>query len=153
MEDFKEAAKKAGKVVLKTITTLLFPIVVIVCIILVLVSAFVYFITVDDGTYKEDDWSSAPYAASTYVNGATINSDGSISNSMTPQELWDKMLENGSSVDDYLDTPEELAKLMKAEMVTQYPDTRANPDEEIDWESVINGDFIMTQTTDVASSS
>lgn len=143
MEEFKEAIKRAGKVVFRTITTLCFPILVIVCILLLLVSAFVYFITVDDGTYKEDDWSSTPYAASTYVNGATINSDGTISNSMTPQELWDKMIENGSSVADYLDTPEELAKLMKAEMVTQYPDTRPNPDEEIDWESVINGDSIQ----------
>ena len=143
MEEFKEAIKRAGKVVFRTITTLCFPILVIVCILLLLVSAFVYFITVDDGTYKEDDWSSTPYAASTYVNGATINPDGTISNSMTPQELWDKMIENGSSVADYLDTPEELAKLMKAEMVTQYPDTRPNPDEEIDWESVINGDSIQ----------
>ncbi len=143
MEEFKEAAKRAGKIVLRTVTTLVFPVIAVICIILVLVSAFVYFITVDDGTYKEGDWSSTPYAASTYINGATINSDGTISFSMTPQELWDKMLENGSSVDDYLDTPEELAKLMKAEMVTQYPDTRPNPDEEVDWESVINGDSIQ----------
>ncbi len=143
MEDFKEAAKKAGKIVLKTVTALLFPIIVIICIILVLVSAFVYFITIDDGTYKEDDWSNAPYGASAFSSDTTISSDGSISTSMTPQELWDKLIENGSSVADYLDSPEELAKLIKAEMITKYPDTRPNPDEEINWDEVINGDSVQ----------
>jgi len=143
MEDFKEAAKKAGKIILRTVTTLLFPIIVIICIILVLVSAFVYFITIDDGTYKEDDWSNVPYGASAFSNETTISSDGSISTSMTPQELWDKLIENGSSVADYLDSPEELAKLVKAEMITKYPDTRPNPDEDINWDDVINGDSIQ----------
>ena len=143
MEDFKEAAKKAGKIILRTVTTLLFPIIVIICVILVLVSAFVYFITIDDGTYKEDDWSNAPYGASAFSNETTISSDGSISTSMTPQELWDKLIENGSSVADYLDSPEELAKLVKAEMITKYPDTRPNPDEDINWDDVINGDSIQ----------
>ena len=143
MEDFKEAAKKAGKIVLRTVTTLLFPIIAIICIILVLVSAFVYFITIDDGTYKEDDWSNAPYGASAFSSETTIGSDGTISTSMTPQELWDKLIENGSSVADYLDSPEELAKLIKAEMITKYPDTRSNPDEEINWDDVINGDSVQ----------
>lgn len=143
MEEFKEAAKKLAKMAIRTVTTLFLPIIVIILIIVILISAFIYFITIDDGTYKEDDWSNAPYAASTYVNGTTINSDGSISTSITPQELWDKMIENGSNVDDYLDSPEDLAKLMKAEMITQYPDTRPNPDEAVDWESVINGDSIQ----------
>ena len=143
MEEFKETAKKLAKMAIRTVTTLFLPIIVIILIIVILISAFIYFITIDDGTYKEDDWSNAPYAASTYVNGTTINSDGSISTSITPQELWDKMIENGSNVDDYLDSPEDLAKLMKAEMITQYPDTRPNPDEAVDWESVINGDSIQ----------
>ena len=143
MEEIKETLKRAGKAVLKTITAVLFPVIVVVCIVLVLISAFVYFITIDDGTYKEDDWSSTPYAASTFVNGTTINQDGTISTNTTAEDLWNKMLENGSRVDEYLDSPEELARLMKAEMVTQYPDTRPNPDEEINWDEVINGESIQ----------
>lgn len=143
MEEIKEAFKKIGKIVLNTLKVILFPVIVIVCIILVILAASVYFITVDDGTYKEDDWSSTPFAASTFVNSTTINGDGTISTNTTAQELWDKMIENGSSVDDYLDSPEELARLMKAEMVTQYPDTRPNPDEEINWDEVINGESIQ----------
>ncbi len=100
-------------------------------------SASFYFLTVDDGTYKEDDWSSTPYGAEQYTNGVSANSEGNLEVSMTAQELWDKMLENKSRVKEYLDTPEELARLMKAEIVTQYPDTRPNPDEEINWEEII----------------
>lgn len=143
MEEFKESFKKIGKMLLKSMKRLLFPIILIVCILVVLLSSFVYFITVDDGTYKEDDWSSTPYAASTFVNGTTINEDGTISTNTTAEELWNKMLENGSSVDDYLDSPEELARLMKAEMVTQYPDTRSNPDDTIDWDTIINEDSLQ----------
>ena len=140
MEEFKEALKKAGKVIWKSLKTILFPFAIIFCIVLILFSSFVYFITIDDGTYKEDDWSSTPYAASEFVNNTTINEDGTINNSISAEDLWNKMLENDSRVDEYLDSSEELARLMKAEMVTQYPDTRPNPDEPIDWDSVIKGD-------------
>ena len=113
MEEIKETLKRAGKAVLKTITAVLFPVIVVVCIVLVLISAFVYFITIDDGTYKEDDWSSTPYAASTFVNGTTINQDGTISTNTTAEDLWNKMLENGSRVDEYLDSSEDLSKKLK----------------------------------------
>ena len=50
------------------------------------------------------------------------------------------MIINGTRVDEYLDSPEELLKLMNAELVTNYPDTRPNPNEPIDWET-INSDI------------
>jgi hypothetical protein len=104
---------------------------------MVLLAAVTYYITVDDGTYKDKDWSSTPYAAGEYVNNVSVNSDGTLSANIEAQELWDKMIENNGRVNLYLDNPEELARLMKAEIVTQYPDTRENPDEEIDWEDII----------------
>ena len=143
-EETKETAKRILRGALKSTKVLLMPIMVIVIIVVVILSASVYFITVDDGTYKEGDWSSTPYAASTYVNNVTINTDGTLASGTTAQELWDKMLENGSRVDEYLDSPEELARLMRAEIVTQYPDTRSNPDEEINWDEIIkNGDTLQ----------
>ncbi len=144
-EETKETAKKVLKAALKPAKAMLFPIVTIATIVVIIIlSAGVYFITIDDGTYKEGDWSSTPYAASTYVNGVTVNDDGTLSNGTTAQELWDKMLENGSRVDEYLDSPEELARLMRAEIVTQYPDTRANPDEDINWDEIIkNADTLQ----------
>lgn len=125
---FKDFFKKKKKFLL---------IAIILCITIVLLAAMTYFITVDDGTYKEDDWSSTPYAAGEYMKGISVNSDGTIKNNTSAKELWDKMEEGKSSVGDYLKNPEELARLMKAEMVTQYPDLRPDPDQPIDWEEII----------------
>ncbi len=136
-EETKAQLKQIVKKVVKIISRLFFPIILLLAVIVVFIAAFTYFITVDDGTYKEDDWSSTPYAAGTYVNGTTVNNDGTISTSTSAQELWDKMIQNGSRVNEYLDTPEELVRLMRAEIVTQYPDTRSNPDEPINWEKII----------------
>ena len=108
----------------------------IVVVFFIILALGVYYITVDDGTYKEDDWSSAPYAASQYTNGVSINDNGTFKTDMNVQELWDKMLQEKNRVNLYLDTPEELARLMKAELVTQYPDTRPEPDEEINWDAI-----------------
>lgn len=113
-------------------------ILIIVLAFLIIASAGYYWLTIDDGTYDEDDWGNTPYANGEYVNGISVNSnDGTLSSNTSTQELWDKMLENKSRVDLYLDNPEELARLMKAEIVTQYPDTRQNPDEEINWKDII----------------
>ena len=80
--------------------------------------------------------SNAPYAASTYTSSVTISEDGTINTSITAQELWDELVKNNSRVVKYLEGPEDLLKLMNAELITNYPDTRENPDEEIDWETL-----------------
>lgn len=124
----KAVAKKYAKIIGKK----LLPVVLVI----ILLASFVYFITIDDGTYKEDDWSSTPYAAGQYTNNVTINNSGNINASMTAQELWDKMVEEGGRVGKYLDSPEQLLKLMNAETITQFLDTRNNPDDAIDWDSI-----------------
>lgn len=140
--------KKVGKTALKAIKVALTPLLIIVGVIvavIILISSFVYYITIDDGTYKEDDWTSPGFAAAQSTKSATISSDGTLGTAYTAQELWDKMIEEGSRVDEYLDGPEELAKLMNAEIVTQYPDTRANPDEKINWDEVLKADSTSMQ--------
>lgn len=126
----KEFFRKYGRRLLKTGVSLI--------LLLMILAGAVYHIIIDDSKYKEGDWSSTPYAASEYVNGAVIdNNTRTIKTQMTAQELWDKMQKAGSDVKSYLKNPEELAKLMKAEMITQYPDLRENPDKDMDWEEVI----------------
>lgn len=131
--------KQIIKVFINTLKIVLLPILPWILIFIILCSllgSFVYFITVDDGTYKEEDWSNTPYAASNYTNDISVNDDGTISTSMSAQEVWDKLIENGSNVDEYLDSPEELQKLMNVQFVTQYPDIRADTTKEIDWENM-----------------
>lgn len=139
----EEIVKKMAKVVKKAIKAALVPIIIpIICIIMVIVllAACVYFITVDDGTYKEDDWSSPMFGARQYTNGVTVGEDGMLTSEYTAQELWDKLKANNSRVVTYLKDSKQLAKLMNAEIITQYPDTRENPDTKINWSQILNPD-------------
>ena len=129
----KEVLKKGSKKVIIAV--------LIVITVVFLLAGAMYFLTIDDGTYKEGDWSSTNYGAKVYTDGVSVNSDGTLSCDITAQELWDKLIENGSRVDQYLDSPEELARLMRAQIVTQYPDTRTNPDEEINWDEMGEDDL------------
>lgn len=128
-QQIKQKLEKMGKHLVKIIL-------VLALILIILFGGFVYVIKKHDGTYKEDDWSNTQYAASQYTSNTSIDADGNINSAMTAQELWDKMQEEHSRVDLYLDKPEELLKLMNAEIVTNYPDLRENPDEEIDWDKI-----------------
>lgn len=137
----EEIVKEMLKHVKRAIKAALIPILIpILCIVLVIVllAASVYFITVDDGTYKEDDWSNPMFGASQYTNSVTVGEDGMLSSDYTAQELWDKLKEKNSRVVTYLKDAKELAKLMNAEVITQYPDTRANPDTKINWSTILN---------------
>ena len=131
--EIKKKAKTMGKKVAKKILLILLPILLI----FMLLAAAVYFITIDDGTYKEGDWGNTNYGASQYVNNVEVSTDGKISSTTNAKDLWKKMKDNGSDVDKYLDKPEELLKLMNAEVVTQYPDLRKDPDKKIDWDKVL----------------
>lgn len=141
-EELKKVLKVIGKVVKNTLRIILLPLLPFILIFILLAGA-VYFITVDDGTFREEDWTSPGYGAAVYKSETTVNADGTISASSSAQEIWDKLVEEGSPITAYLDSAEELAKLMNAEVITQYPDTRSNPDDPIDWDSIINGDSLQ----------
>ena len=138
-ENIKGVMKNAIKSSLRRIL----PIIMIVVLVLVTLAAMDYAITLDDGIYKEGDMSSTPYAASTYTNSITVEKDGTLKSEKTAQELWDEMIKNGSRVNKYLSNPKELARLMKAEIVTQYPDTRKDPDKEIDWKEIKKNEDLL----------
>ena len=132
-----DEVKKETKIDLKRKATLFLKIALVMSlIVIILFPAAWYVVKEDDGSFKENDWSNAPFAASQYVQNVSIGSDGKLTTNMTAQELWDKLMSEGSRVNIYLDGPEELQKLMNAELITQYLDTRENPDEPIDWEAI-----------------
>ena len=135
-ENKKAIIKKIAKIAaIKALPFILIPL-----ILATFFGAIGYYLNIDDGTNRDGDWSSTPYAASTYTGGTTIDKDGTIKAGTTAEELWNKMIKNGSRVNEYLDNPKELARLMKAEIVTQYPDTRKNPDKEIKWKDIIENE-------------
>lgn len=133
MEDkLKNMIKSAAMFIGKKIIT----VTLIIAIPVVFLASAVYYITVWADGKGDDDWSGTPYGAGQYTSNVSVNNSGTITSSMTAQEVWDKMVENDSRVNLYLDSPEELLKLMNAETVTKFLDTRENPDEDINWESL-----------------
>lgn len=118
----------------------------VVAIIMVLLAGFVYVISEDDATYDEGDKSNTPYmASSTYVQNAKFTENGIIfeyietdqngnqnKQQKTSKEIakiiWDTLLEQKSNVNHYIDSAEELEKLMRAELVTQFPKLDKNVD-------------------------
>ena len=143
MEEFKEQIIRAIKVVFKHFRKILLIPIIAVIIIIILLATSLYVVTKDDAKHK-DDWTSTGYGAEIYQSGVTVNEDGTISSGQSAQEIWDKLVESGSSVADYLSGPEALGKLMNAQVVTNYPDTRSNVEEPIDWDSI---DFVNGTTT------
>lgn len=150
MDEFMRYMKNIVKTILKLKIVII--LVLFILFFAILLPAFVFLITIGDGTYREGDWKSAPYAASTYTNNANISNKG-ITTDVTAQELWNKMIEEGCEVEKYLNSPEELEKLMNAEIVTQYPKmgtTSGELDGVIQFErNKTDGTSIMLQYIDI----
>lgn len=135
MNEAGEILKDKTKKVLKPLFKMLIPIILITVIIVIFLSSAYY--AINDKLCKVgDDYSSTNYGANQFINNTSIDKDGKMTSNLTAQETWDKLVENDSEVEKYLDSPEELVRLMNAEIVTQYPDLRKNPDEEIDWDKL-----------------
>lgn len=100
---------------------------------IILTAAFMYFLDIDTANFKDKDESNVPYNFFKYSNEINVSKDGKITTKYNAQEIWDNIIENGGNVDEYLDNAAELKELMDAQLVTQFPDTRSNPDEKIDW--------------------
>ena len=129
--------KKITIAVILAIVKLLLPIILAV----VIISAFWRTITIIAGKNDTSDLRNVGGTVTKNNKKATILlEDGSLEISQSAKELWENLAKEKSTVVNYLSGPEDLAKLMKAELVTQYPDTRKNPDEPIDWEELFDED-------------
>ena len=105
---------------------------------LLILSASAWFIKEYDGTQDDSDPKNGPAAANSYMNDVEIGEDGSISLTKSPEELWEELKKKGNRLTDYLSSPQELSKLMNAQIATEYPDTRPESeiDKDIDWKSI-----------------
>lgn len=134
-----EEFQRLKKIVVNTLKHAAKPFVlfaILISIVLVFVGGVHYTITLDDGSHKEGDKKNVPNNVGKHTADISIDSDGNITTGKTAKELWDEMIANGSRVSEYLDGPEELQKIMNAEMVTNYLDTRPDPSKPIDWKKI-----------------
>lgn len=111
-------------------------IVLIVLIITFLIGSFQVIIVKDTASYKKGDKSNVPNNFKTYSSNINISNVGDITSETNAQELWNNIIKNGGNINEYLSTPSELKKLMNAELVTQFIDTRENVDKEYDWNKI-----------------
>lgn len=137
MEAIGETIKKYAKIIGKAILKRILPPVIAAVLVIVILAGGTYFImkwVVDKVNEK----------ATEYTRSVSIDDNGTVSTGKTAEELWNEMLKAGYQVEDYLDGPEELARLMNAELVTQLPDMRANVEEPINWDAIFNGEWMIS---------
>lgn len=107
---------------------------------IVLIAGVVFIIKKDDAKNKSDDEKSAPHAVEEYTTNVTIDENGKITTSISADDLWKKMRKNNNRALAYLDNAAQLKKLMDAQIVTMYPDTRDKQhiNEDIDWDKLLS---------------
>lgn len=122
-------------------------IIFILFLIIVILISSLYILKGKEIAYAQDDPKNVPAKAANFTNNVTIDSNGKIATAQTPLELWNELVKNGSEITKYLDSAEELSKLMNAQLVTQYMDTRDEKEieKDIDWDSI----YQQTDSTDV----
>ena len=166
MADLTEVAKNSIKGAVKSTAKLLLPWILIIVTVLVMCGAFLYVIDGDAFEKGSSSSKSYQSSAQIKDGKVEVSKDNIINNAliekgytqeeinnMTEDEKKSKLGLSDINLNDasaatlmwelyndvysqYLSSAEELAKLMNAELITQYPDTRANPNEIIDWNNV-----------------
>lgn len=140
MDDLKEKIIQKIKAVVKKVVKIamakLMPIFLICFLVLVLITGITYIITIDDGTYKEDDWSNTPFAVSElalseFASQKIVKKDDGygfdIDLDTKVDEIIKKLEEKDGVLDQYISTKnqkEYLKAFIRAEIITQYPDLR-----------------------------
>lgn len=93
-------------------------------------------IIVNRGKENPNDSKNAPAAINGFINNVYLDENGNLKMEKSMRQLWEELEKNGNTIIKELNSPEELAKLVSASMVTDYPDLRKNPDEPIDWNNL-----------------
>ena len=104
-----------------------------IIVLLVFIPAIIYFLDMDDTTEDKTDQKNAPAVVKNYASNTEIDENGVIRLESSVLELWEKMKQDDNTALRYLDSPTELAKLIKASIALEYPDTRKDPSKKIDF--------------------
>lgn len=119
--------------------------IIVIFVIFVLLPAIIKLITIEDGKENPNNPKNGPAAANEFINNVYLDENGNLKLEKSIGEFWDEMKQKGNALTKYLNSSQELAKLFSASIATDYPDTRPDPDEPIDWEKL----DLDTDSTDV----
>lgn len=127
--------KKLLKTIIRYKMRIIRMIIVLIFIFLLLIPAVVHMLTIDDGSYSADDDSNVPFVVDNeYIKNAKFDENGIhfekeeqqedgtiVKKILTPQDIWDDLTKANSCIEEYLHDADELAKLMNAQVITQFP--------------------------------
>ena len=152
MADREKNVKYQG-MLKKAITIRLKTILIIIGIILVgiiLMGASTYFLNIDDGVMNSDDTKNAPAAVFKYTNDLHLSDNEKMHLNKSPKEFWEELNKSGNRITAYLNSAEELSKLMRAQLALGYLDLRneSEIDKDLDWNE-INSNIDSTEVQGV----
>ena len=137
MIDKEQAKNRTGQVVKNYIKMSMKPLLIGIGIFLaavIIFSAVTWFLKKLDTKENSNDPKNAPAAVRNFMNDTTIDENGNITSGKSIQELWNELKQNGNRATAYLNSAEELGKLIYAARALDYPDTRReNIDDPIKW--------------------
>lgn len=137
MIDKEQAKNRTGQVVKKFIKMSMKPLLIGIGIFLaavIIFSAVTWFLKKLDTKEDPNNPKNAPAAVRNFMNDTTIDENGNITSGKSIQELWNELKQNGNRATAYLNSAEELGKLIYAARALDYPDTRReNIDDPIKW--------------------
>lgn len=137
MIDKEQAKNRTGQVVKNYIKMSMKPLLIGIGIFLaavIIFSAVTWFLKKLDTKENSNDPKNAPAAVRNFMNDTTIDENGNITSGKSIQELWNELKQNGNRATAYLNSAEELGKLVYAARALDYPDTRReNIDDPIKW--------------------
>ena len=130
----KEQAKKFFKIKSKKFLIKMIIIATVFSVSVILFSVIAWYLKLLDTKENDQDSKNAPAAVRNYMNDTTIDENGKITAGKSIQELWDEMVQTGNRATAYLNSAEELGRLIYAARALEYPDTRReNVDDPIKW--------------------
>ena len=132
----KSVKSKVIKAVVKQMAKPFIIGVIIFALVMSILSAAVWFLKKKDTKEDEKDPKNASSAVRKFMNDSNIDENGNITSGKSIKELWEEMLATGNRATAYLNSAEELAKLIYAARALDYPDTRKNPDTPINWDKL-----------------
>ena len=125
----KEQAKKEFNTKLQMIIIAI----IVFCVSVILFSIISWYLKLLDTRENDKDPKNAPAAVRKFLNDTSIDENGNITSGKSIQEFWNELVQSGNRVTAYLNSAEELGKLIYAARALDYPDTRKNVDDPIQW--------------------
>lgn len=157
MDDAKKAAKKIAKPLTSIVKYLITSAVITILIIGIMAGAIIEIFQID-GKENSSDRTNSSTEIRNYGNSTLVNSNGEIKLPRTIEQEYDKIKKEGNRTGDYIDSPEELGKVMHATTASLYPDTSEDPSKgmekyEKDLEAFDESSGSQTSTSNVETTS